>query len=52
MIDQTQLEDTAYFTYLNNLIASDTRHTHEIKSRIAMAQAPYNKKDIVTSKID
>jgi hypothetical protein len=52
MIDQNQLEGTAYFTYLNNLTASDTRHTHGIKSRIAMAQAPYDKKEIVTTKID
>jgi hypothetical protein len=41
-----------YFTYLNNLIAGAARPTREIKSRIAMAQAAYNKKDVVTSKMD
>jgi hypothetical protein len=37
---------------LGSLITSDARCTREIKSRIAMAKAAFNKKRIFTSKLD
>jgi hypothetical protein len=53
MIDQKQLENVEYFNYLGSMITSDARCTREIKSRIAMAKAPFNKKKILfTSKLD
>ena len=33
-----------YFSYLGSLIANDTRCMREIKSRIAMTKAAFNKK--------
>jgi hypothetical protein len=34
------------------MIANDARCTREIKSRIAMAKAAFNKKTLFTSKLD
>jgi hypothetical protein len=44
MIDQKQLENVEYFNYLGSMITNDARCTREIKSRIAMAKATFNKK--------
>jgi hypothetical protein len=44
MIDQKQLENVEYFNYLGSVITNDASCTCEIKSRIAMAKAAYNKK--------
>jgi hypothetical protein len=44
MIEQKQLENVEYFNYLGNMITSETRCTREIKSRIAIAKAAFNKK--------
>jgi hypothetical protein len=53
MIDQKQLENVEYFNYLGSMITNDARCTHEIKSRIAMAKAAFNKKkNLFTSKLD
>jgi hypothetical protein len=53
MIDQKQLENVEYFNYLGSMITNDARCTREIKSRIAMAKAAFNKKkNIFTSKLD
>jgi hypothetical protein len=53
MIDQKQLENVEYFNYLGSLITNGARCTHEIKSRIALAKAAFNKKKtLFTSKLD
>jgi F0F1-type ATP synthase beta subunit len=44
MIDQKQLGNVEYFNYLGSMITNDARCTCEIKSRIAMAKASFNKK--------
>jgi hypothetical protein len=42
-----------YFNYLASIITNDTRWTHKIKSRIAMAKAAFNnKKTLFTGKLD
>jgi hypothetical protein len=53
MIDQKQLENVEYFNYLGSMITNDARCTREIKSRIAMTKAAFNKKKtLVTSKLN
>jgi hypothetical protein len=53
MIDQKQLENVEYLNYLGSMITNDARCTHEIKTRIAMAKASFNKKKtLFTSKLD
>jgi len=53
MIDQKQLENVECFKYLGSLLTNDGRCTCEIKSRIAMAKAAFNKKKtLFTSKLD
>jgi hypothetical protein len=53
MIDQKQLEDVEYFNYLDSMITNDARCTREIKFRIAIAKAAFNKKkNLCTSKLD
>jgi hypothetical protein len=52
MIDQKQLENVEYFNYLGSMI-NDARCAREIKSRITVAKAVFNKKkDIFSSKLD
>ena len=43
-IDQKQLENVESFKYLGSMLTSDGRCTCEIKSRVAMAKAAFNKK--------
>jgi hypothetical protein len=43
MIDQKQLENVESFKYLGSMLTNDGRCTCEIKSRIAMAKAAFNK---------
>ena len=43
MIDQKQLENVECFKYLGSMLTNDGRCTREIKSRIAMAKAAFNK---------
>jgi hypothetical protein len=53
MIDQKQLENVEYFKYLGSMLSNDGRCTCEIKSRIVMAKAAFNKKKtLFTSKLD
>jgi hypothetical protein len=52
-IDQKQLENVKCFRYLCRMLTDDGRCTCEIKSRIAMAKAAFNKrKNFFTSKLD
>jgi hypothetical protein len=44
VIDQKQLENVEYFNYLGSMITNDARCTREIKFRIAMAKAAFNRK--------
>ena len=43
-IDQKQLENVKCFKYLGSMLTDDGRCTCEIKSRIGMAKAAFNKK--------
>ena len=43
-IDQKQLENVKCFKYLSSMLTDDGRCTCEIKSRIGMAKAAFNKK--------
>jgi hypothetical protein len=53
MIDQKQLENVESFKYVSSMITNDGRCTCEIKSRIAMAKAAFNKKRaLFTGKMD
>jgi hypothetical protein len=47
MIDQKQLENVESFKYLGNILTNDGRCICEIKCRIAMAKAIFNKKRAV-----
>ena len=49
IIDQKQLENVEYLNYLGSVITNDAKHTHEIKSRMAMAKEVFNKKTLFTS---
>ena len=44
MIDQKQLENVESFIYLGTILTNDGRCTCEIKCRIAMTKAAFNKK--------
>ena len=53
MIDQKQLENVECFKYLGSILTNDGRCTCEIRSRIAMAKAAFNKKKtLFTSKLE
>jgi hypothetical protein len=44
MIDQKQLENVEYCNFLGSIINNYARCTRDIKSRITMAKAAFNKK--------
>jgi hypothetical protein len=46
------MENMEHFNYLGSMITNDARCTREIKSRIAMAKAAFNKKTLFTNKLD
>ena len=53
MIEQKQLENVESFKYLGRILTNDGRGTCEIKCRIAMGKAAFNKKrDLFTSTLD
>jgi len=53
MTDQKQPQNVEYFTYLGNGLTTDARCTREMKSRIVMAKAAFDKKEsLLTSKWD
>ena len=43
-LDKKQLENVESFKYLGSILTNDGRYTCEIKCRIAMAKAAFNKK--------
>jgi hypothetical protein len=52
-IDQKQLENLESFKYLGSILTNYERYTCEIKSKIPMANAAFNKKGVLfTSKMD
>ena len=53
VINQTQLESVECFKYLGSMLTDGGRCTGEIKCRIAMAKAAFNKKkNLFTSTLD
>jgi len=53
MIDQKQLENVESYNYLGSILTNDGRCTWEIKCRVAMAKAAFNKKKaLFTSTLD
>jgi hypothetical protein len=50
-IDKNPVENVEEFNYLGSMITNDVRCTQEIKARIAMAKAAFNKKTLFTSKL-
>jgi len=53
MIDQKQLQNMESFKYLGSILTNDGRCTCEVKCRIAMAKAAFNKKKaLFTSTLD
>jgi hypothetical protein len=53
MICQKQLENVENFKYLGSILTNDGRCTREIRFRIAMEKAAFNKKKtLFTSKLD
>ena len=53
MIDQKRLENVECSKYLCSILTNDGRCTCEIKSKIVMAKAAFNKKKtLFTSKLD
>jgi hypothetical protein len=51
-IDQKQPVNVEYFNCLGSMITNNARCKREIKHRIAMAKAEFNKKTLFTSKLD
>ena len=53
MIDKQNPENMEYFDCLDSMATNDARYTREIKFRIAMAKAAFNKKkNLFTSTAD
>ena len=52
MIDQKQPENVESFKYLGSMLTNDRRCTCEIKSRVAMAKAAFNKNYHISLKIE
>jgi hypothetical protein len=50
--DQKQPQNVDYFNCLGSILINDARNTREIKSRIDMAKAAFNKVALFTSKLD
>jgi hypothetical protein len=47
MIDHKQPQNVEYLNHLDSMITNDARCTREIKSRIAMEKAAFNKQKIL-----
>ena len=53
MLDQKQLESVESLKYLGSMLTNEGRCTCEVKSRISMAKAAFNKKrSLFTSTLD
>jgi hypothetical protein len=50
MTDKKQLVNVEYFNHLGTTITNDGRRKHEIKSRITIAKAAFNKRKIKCEK--
>ena len=50
MTDQKQMETVEYFNCLGSMTTNDARCTREIKYRIAMEKAAFNRKKILFSR--
>ena len=46
-VDQKQLENVKFLKYLGSMLKEDGRCTCEIRSRIVIAKATFNKKEIL-----
>jgi hypothetical protein len=46
MMDKKRLENVEFFSHVGSLLTDNTRHTLEIKVRIAMAKATLNRKTL------
>jgi hypothetical protein len=51
MKGQQLLGNVVHFSYVVSKVTNDARCSREIKTRIAMAKAAFNKKNIFTSKL-
>jgi hypothetical protein len=51
-IDKKPVEDVEDFNYFGSIITNDARCTRDIKARIAMTKAAFNKKTLFISKLD
>jgi len=49
MINQKRLENVEYFKYSGSMLTNDGRCTREIKCRIAIVKAAFNKKKTLLS---
>jgi hypothetical protein len=49
LIDQKQLENVGYFNHLDSMITKNNGCTCEIKSTIALAKAPFNRKKALST---
>jgi hypothetical protein len=52
MIDQKLQEKVEYSNYVGSMMTNDASCTREIKSRIAIGKAAFDKKTLVTSKLN
>jgi hypothetical protein len=53
MIDEKQLKNAEYFNYSGSMTTNDARRTCEIKPRISMAKAAFNRNNnLFVSKLD
>jgi hypothetical protein len=53
MMDQKQLENVKYFNYFGSMTTNDAKGTRDIKSRIVLTKAAFNRKNtLFTSKLD
>jgi hypothetical protein len=52
MIQKEQADYVAYLNYFGSMITNDASSTREIKFRVAMEKAAFNKKMIFTSKLE
>jgi hypothetical protein len=46
MTDQKETENVECFNYQGNLIRNDARHTHKMKSKLALTKPAFNKNKI------
>jgi hypothetical protein len=52
MEDQEQLKNLETFSYMRSLATNDETSIREIESKIAMTEAPVNKRNAFTNRLD